>query len=937
MVSVTALPDLPDTARRGPSDPFHATHPVGEFVRSAPTAPPNAERLFELVGRSTTDVIGVVDIATLRWVYISPSVVRQTGYTAEETMAWTPGANSGDPDGVRAYLLETVRRFEAGDDSVQVTRFDTLQRHRNGSAVETEVVITLLAEEDRRVSEALVVARDVTDQRRAHREIRDREHRFRTLFDQMPVGIVYQDTDGRVTMANDAARTILGLTGGRTIDELRVLHEDGTPAGETERPGRRAVALRQSVRDVVFGVDVPGRETVTWVSASSTPLLDDDGEPVEVFTLLTDVTRERLAAEELRLKEAAMSSAGSAIAIVDMDDMAVYVNDALVTMWRFESREAALAVSPLSYWADPAQIMPGRAAVNAGRAWSGEAVARRMDGSTFHAQLAVSPVFDSHGRLVRRMLSVMDVTERVELQRRSQHLTEQLEKAQELAHIGSWEVDLVTHVVRWSDEARRISDVGSAPISAAALAERIHPDDRPVIDAAFAAAAAGGPHPEFEFRYVYPNGKVQWLRLRSQLEFDDDGAPVRLVGTVQDVTDHHRAMDAERLEEEKEIAERANQAKSAFLASMSHEIRTPMTAVLGFSQLLQEDATLTDRQRELLGMISRSGEHLLQLIDDVLQMSKIEAHHVAIEPVELDLDGLLADLRAIFELRTRSNGVEITFTRDPVVPSCVRIDALRLRQIMINLIGNAVKFTTEGSITVRLRAGDGSPAPWAPGRTGILVVEVSDTGPGIAPENLGRIFERFEQTEVGRSVHGGTGLGLAICKGLSELMGGGIAVRSTLGEGATFTVTVPVAAVDRQDVGVDPGTAGSTVPTRTGRILIADDAPENRMVMAMMLESAGHEVRAAVDGLDAVEQFEAWDPEVVILDLQMPRLDGLGAMRRLRESPRGSTVRILAATANVFEDDRREVEDAGGDGFVPKPFSKAQLLQAVQAELARLP
>jgi PAS domain S-box-containing protein len=709
----------------------------------------------------------------------------------------------------------------------------------------------------------------------------------------------------------------------------------------------------EPVRNMLLGVDAPERSR-RWVRVTSVPHAlrvagdgDVDDLEIEVVTLATDVTDELAAAEDLRLKDSAIASATAAIAITDLTGRVVYANDALVALWGFPAADEACRRQAIEFWAPSEQLeVVLRSVFTSGR-WSGTLTAERCDGSTFDADLTISPVRNSAGQIIGEMASVIDVSQRARLEAELRAAADQLERAQELAHIGSWEMDLDTRAMSWSAETYRIAglDPAESPATYARFLDLVHPDDRDATDAVMHDVVAKREGFEIEHRLLLTDGRVVWVRHHGSL-VDADGR-VRMIGTVQDITEHKRALEAERLEEERNAADVANRAKSAFLASMSHEIRTPMTAVLGFSQLLAEDSTLTDRQRDHVAQISRSGEHLLHLIDDILQMSKIEAGHVTIEPAPVDIDNLLADLHAIFELRVAAKGVSLHTRRADDVPATVSVDATRLRQILINLVGNATKFTEHGSIDVRVTRAD--PTECGVGTGDAIAIDVADTGPGVEATQLERIFGRFEQTELGRRAPGGAGLGLAISRGLADAMGGRLSVASALGLGTTFRLVVPVTVVAESVGDSDPGQADpkvssdapavDTSPPRPGpiRVLVADDAPENRLVVSIMLTAAGHEVAEACDGVEAIEVFRSWRPDLVIMDLQMPRLDGAAAMRQIRGLPGGDAVRLIAATASVFDDDRREVIEAGGDGFLPKPFTRSQLLDLVASVTAAAP
>ena len=389
------------------------------------------------------------------------------------------------------------------------------------------------------------------------------------------------------------------------------------------------------------------------------------------------------------------------------------------------------------------------------------------------------------------------------------------------------------------------------------------------------------------------------------------------------------AMEAEiaRYEAEKaaEEATAANRAKSAFLANMSHELRTPLNAILGFAQLLERSTRLEKVERENLGIIHRSGEHLLALINDVLEMSRIEAGRTALEEAPFDLCKLLDSLADMFRLRAEGKGVNLRCAYDEELPRYVRADEGKLRQILINLLGNAVKFTEEGG--VMLRTG------WEAGQ---LHIEVVDTGPGIAPEEQGMLFKAFVQTQSGQQTQGGTGLGLAISQQFAQLMGGKIAVESQPGVGSTFRLDLPVALARADEVSRPEG-ARRVIGLAKGqpewRILVVEDGADSRRLLCRLLESLGFQVREAEDGEEGIAAWREWRPHLIWMDMRMPVLDGYEATKRIKGTSEGQEIKIIALTANAFEEDRRQVLAAGCDDFVRKPFREEEVFAKMREHL----
>ena len=375
-------------------------------------------------------------------------------------------------------------------------------------------------------------------------------------------------------------------------------------------------------------------------------------------------------------------------------------------------------------------------------------------------------------------------------------------------------------------------------------------------------------------------------------------------------------------------AEAANRAKSIFLANMSHELRTPLNAILGFSNLLRRDAATTPDQRETIGIIERSGEHLLSLINDVLDMSKIESGHVMLDPANTDLHVLLQDVGGMMRLRAQSKGLSFVVDLADDLPRLVRLDTLKLRQVLLNLCGNAVKYTYDGGVCLRAASQPDGPG-WR------LRFEIEDSGRGIADADLQAIFQPFMQVD-GSAASEGAGLGLAITRSFARLMGGDVTVTSRPGEGSLFCV----------EVRAEPANQLAAVPELRSprvmrlapdqplwRVLVADDSETNRLLLSTLLTGAGFQVRQATNGREAVEVFEDWRPHFIWMDVRMPIMDGYEATRRIKASEGGAETVVVALTASAFSDERDRVTQAGCAGIIHKPFRETAIFNALECYL----
>ncbi len=376
-------------------------------------------------------------------------------------------------------------------------------------------------------------------------------------------------------------------------------------------------------------------------------------------------------------------------------------------------------------------------------------------------------------------------------------------------------------------------------------------------------------------------------------------------------------------------AEAANKAKSIFLASMSHELRTPLNAILGFSSLMRKDPTLGENQQQNLEIINRSGTHLLTLINDVLEMSKIEAGRVQFEIAPLDLGSMVRDVTDMMEIRAREKGLRLLIDQSSHFPRYINGDEARLRQILINLIGNAIKFTQQGGVTVRLGTKQNTISH--------LIIEVEDSGPGISKEDQQNLFQPFVQ--LGKQTDNkGTGLGLSITRQFIELMGGSISLESTLGKGSLFRVDLPLKEISDEDT-IKPdepkkGDVTGVAPDQPAyRILIAEDQQENRFLLEKLMEPLGFPVKMAENGEQAVQLFQSFQPHLIWMDRRMPVMDGMEAAKKIRQLPGGDKVKIIAVTASAFMEQRDEMLQAGMDDFVRKPYRFNEIYESLGKQL----
>lgn len=437
----------------------------------------------------------------------------------------------------------------------------------------------------------------------------------------------------------------------------------------------------------------------------------------------------------------------------------------------------------------------------------------------------------------------------------------------------------------------------------------------------------------FTFNSFQQTHKGELFPVEVRGVFNRRGGSTHLYALARDVSERHEVEAA--LRAAKEGAEAASEAKTNFLAVMSHELRTPLNAILGYSQLMAERGERDEEDREHLDIINRSGSHLLSLINDVLEMSRIEAGRVVLQESDFSLRQLLEDVEDLFRLRAGEKGIALRFLVSRDVPGDIRGDEGKLRQVIVNLVGNAIKFTGEGEVRVHVRADP----PEAEGerRPTTLHFEIVDSGAGIREEELREIFEPFSQSDSGLHSRQGTGLGLPISRYFVELMGGTLTLESARNVGTTARFAIPARPAGEAEEAAEweakPARARPAGWAGGLRMLVVDDVAVNAMLLRKILEQRGHQVRVAANGEEAVAEWEEWRPHLIWMDMRMPVMDGYEATRIIKGRPGGAETRIVALTASAFEEQRDLILGSGCDEYIRKPFRIEQIIECIERQL----
>jgi len=679
-----------------------------------------------------------------------------------------------------------------------------------------------------------------------------------------------------------------------------------------------------------YQVNWPSGET-RWLRARGQSQKSGDGTIEDFFGVVSDVTDHKLYELELADREAhlrrVIDNMLGFVGVLDPDGTLLEANATALKSGDVQREDEIGKKFWDCYWWNYDATVAAQLQQAIQQAANGEIVRYdvtvRMAGDTrMLIDFMLVPVRDDQGELRYLIPSGIDITERKQTEQR-------LTMALKSGGMAAWEWTPEKSV--WSNTLYDLLGITSTtPASPETLFEYVHEDDLAGLKTAWERATAGEIPYHHEFRIRRPDGEVRWLAGAGEIERNRAGGVLRIYGLNWDVTDQHRAVEA--LQESQQKAQQANIAKSEFLANMSHEIRTPMTAVLGYADILA--ATEQDAKRlEHLRTIKRNGTFLIEIINDILDLSKIEAGKLEVSTERFPLHQLLADVHSTMFVRAREKQIDFEVEYKGEIPAEIDSDSKRLRQILVNLAGNAIKFTEQGSvrIVVRYLAKESKPC---------IQFDVVDTGIGISEEQQQRLFRAFSQADstVDRK-YGGTGLGLAISQRLAQLLEGEIHVQSSPGVGSTFTCTIAAGNVEGVKL-IEPSLDAVAQPFEpeqsnqrlSCRVLVVDDRRDVRFLTKRILADAGAEVSLAEDGLQALQMVEeangngdSWD--LILLDMQMPRLDGYQAAARLRKMDFSNP--IIALTADAMHGDMDLCIQSGCDAYLSKPIDAAKLVDIV--------
>lgn len=923
-------------------------------------------RMAAIVESSADGIIGKsLDGTILSW---NRGAEQIFGYHASEAIGQsvTSLLVPEDLKNEEATVLAKIARGE------QVLNVKTRRRHRDGHLVDVSITVSPLRGPHDSVIGVSTTVRDISEQQAAEARIHElnanleAQVQLRTaelnqlnllmnsvLRAATEVSIIATGLDGKISLFNRGAERILGcaaedIVGKSTTERFFVPEELAARSKELSLETGRPIEGRQAL---ILKPEIEGAESREWTlqrqdgsrfiaSVAITAMRDNDGQLTGFLGIAIDITRqkntERELASSLATTQAILDTAPNPIITVDDKGQVLSFNPAGERVFGYGQNEIVgqnvRLLMPDSNRPDHANLFAhyrrddNSAVVDTGR----EVLARHKDGTVFPIHLAVGTMTFAGTR--RYVGLITDLTEQYQQRMALLAARDQLMMAANVARLGIWTWTLADNSLQWNDRMFELYDypqsLRETGLNYSHWRQRLHPDDMQANDQSLSAALEGRGNYDIIFRITLPDGRVRFLQVAAYIERDERNQPVKVTGINLDIT-AQRELET-RLLQAKEQADLASAAKSSFLANMSHEIRTPMNAVLGLLQLVRQ-TELNLRQQDYVDKALSSGRALLSLLNDILDYSKIEAGKLELDLHPLELDALMRELGDVLSGNQGKKDIEILFAIDPNLPSVLVGDKLRLLQVMINLAGNAFKFTQQGQIVIgveELQRSNGSI---------LLRFSVTDTGIGISTEQLQRIFQSFTQAEASTARRfGGSGLGLVISKRLIELMHGTLEVTSEPGKGSRFWFDVPLGVANFTPMRESCPTAD--VPLH---VLIVDDNPVAAELMTATARALGWRTQTAFSGNDALarvrDQASHNDRfDLVLMDWRMPDMDGLDAAKQIRNSsttPGSPLVIMVSAYEREAMASEQQHADAPFADFLTKPVTPRQLANTVMQAL----
>jgi two-component system sensor histidine kinase/response regulator len=910
-------------------------------LRRARAREAEAQALMNAIIEQAANAINLIEVQTLRIVQVNAASSRILGYSRDELLQMTLRDYQAvdDAEGLQGRVSRVVA---AGGAS-----FDNVYRHKDGRVIDVHINASVIRQHG--VDYMVVLWDDITESKKAELALR----KLSTAVEQSPHAVVITDTEARIEYVNEAFESQTGFSRAEVMGQNPRLLSAGKTPPEVYHAMWQTLTTGQTWRGKFINRTKDGHERTE--AAIITPLRDSLGRICNYVAVKEDITERQRTEDELRKLYLAVEQSPESIVITNTLAEIEYVNRAFTRNTGY-SREEALGLNPrvLKSGKTPSAIYQDMwATLTRGEAWSGILFNRRKDGSEYEEQANIAPVRQSDGSISHYLAIKEDVTEK---RRMTAELAQYRSNLEQLVATRTAELTAVSESLIVAGE-EQMAIFETATSGMALIRDRIFVRTNKRLCELFgwmegamvgqptaiwyADAEADKQGSEQVYEHIWQgqahrreqqlirqDGSLFWARLTGRA-IDVNDRDKGTVWVVDDISDEREA--AEALQLAKKLAEDAARTKSEFLANMSHEIRTPMNAVIGMTHLMLK-TELLPRQRDYMKKIMDSGQHLLGIINDILDVSKIEAGKLSIEHIGFDLEKLLANVSNLISEKVAAKGLELVFDVDRHVPNNLVGDPLRLSQVLINYTNNAVKFTARGEVDVMVRVQEQTE------QEVLLYFAVRDTGIGLSPEQCSKLFESFQQADSSTTRQfGGTGLGLAISKKLAGMMQGDVGVSSVLGQGSTFWFTA------RLGLGVAaPPQRVLSADLQGRRALVVDDNDNARVVLRDMLEAMGMVVAEAEGGPAAIKvvdqaELNARPFDFVFIDWQMPEMDGIEAARRLQSRPLARKPNMIMVTAFGREEVLKGASEAGVKDVLIKPVNASMLFDSVMSMLGEAP
>ena len=955
-----------------------------------------SEKHYRLLTENMRDVLWVLDPETLQFSYVSPSVESLRGYTAEEVMQQSL-EEVLCPDSLAYFqkiLPEALAQFQRGEAHAHLVRIE--QPCKDGSTVWTEVSAQATLNPETNRLEIHGVSRDISQQIKSEHDLQNSEERHRSLFEaNRAVELLIEPQTGQIIDANLAAEKFYGYSR-EHLRQMKIMQINQLKPEEIKQ--EMQLAQREQREQFFFQHRLANGE-IRDVEVFSGPI--KLGKQELLYSIVHDITQRKKIEEERTRLITAIEQAENSIVITDLNGHLVYVNPAFEKTTGYSREEALgknprilkSGIQGSDYYRTLWDTLIS------GQTWRGRLVNRRKDGSLYTEEASISPIFNQEGKITHYVGVKTEITQQIAYEERLKRLADvnllireisqeilatasphkiidktlaQLGHFLKLSHlylsVVNFENGEIDHHHEWFAQAslQPQTPVENLPWNDFSALRQILEKHQPVLYENIDPESSLSPiQAHLQARGVYSAllypifvsdqlygviGLEESQKPRKWLEeekliliamADNLGRSLERLQNIelleQKVKEQTLSLQTTNTEllHAKELAESGNRAKSAFLANMSHEIRTPMNAILGFANLLQEQIS-NPKYKEHLQAISSSGNALMAIINDILDLSKIEAGKLSLHPEPTDIKHLLKEIYQLFSLSAQEKDLDFRLELPTENIPLLHLDPLRLRQVLVNLVGNAIKFTPKGFLSLSLRRivlNNTTPPQ--------LEIKIQDSGIGISSEALSRLFQPFEQQERAYAMHrGGTGLGLAISNRLIEMMQGQIQVESKVNQGCLFTILLP----EKQANSIIPSTASAhqgqaieNLRLKPAKLLIADDVLVNRNLFQYMLEDKPLTLLLACDGQEAVSLATEEKPDLILMDIKMPVMDGLEAQQILSKNPSTAHIPVVALTAYALPEEKNSFLHQGFADVLSKPVQKKDLLNLLMRYLGQVP